>query len=222
MWSLLSVRPSFSLLRVRPQSYGATRLGEFLSRAMSYLRKAWVRLGDRTRTDIVLAGPQFEAALGQFHVRGPSPVLESDSMVITANTECDLRPKVAPDVIVVLTKGDVRLASDLDGLLGELSQEFHKELLDLLSWFSTEELKRFVELWTCVEPRMRVAFIAFVTAGGVPDGDFLAYLNREVDCQEAVDLAFVAHIRSLNDFSQALSRAGEVRNASADAAERPL
>jgi len=122
-------------------------------------------------------------------------------------TECGL------GVLRELTKGDIPLYSRLGSLLRGLPQEFHKELLDLLRWFAHEELKEFVNLWNDVELSMRVSFIAFVTAGGVPDGDFLAYLNREAGCQRAVDLAFVAHIRSLHDFSQALSKAGEVQHA---------
>jgi len=100
--------------------------------------------------------------------------------------------------------------SKLEALLHEVGVEFHKDLIDLLNWFSSEEKQRFVDQWARVESRMRTAFIAFILGDGEPNEDFLVYLNREVGCQEAVDLAFAAHIRSLNDFSRALMKAEEL------------
>jgi hypothetical protein len=120
------------------------------------------------------------------------------------------RTEFVPARLSELVEGDNALASEILAFVHEVPGEFRKEFLDLLNWFTAQELRGFVRLCASVELRRRVAFVAFVTAGGVPDDDFLAYLNRNQACQEAVDLAFVAHVRSLNDFSQALAKAAEV------------
>lgn len=87
--------------------------------------------------------------------------------------------------------------------------EFHNDLLVLLRQFTPKDLERFTELWSRVHAQMRSAFVAFVVTGDDPDGRFLQYLDEKEDCQEAVDLAFAAHIDSLQDLGKSLSEAGQ-------------
>jgi hypothetical protein len=94
-------------------------------------------------------------------------------------------------------------------LLRSLSVEFHNDLFALLRQFRAADLERFAALWSKVDPQMRSAFVAFVVMGDDPDGRFLRYLDEHEDCQEAVDLAFAAHIDSLQDLGKSLSRAGQ-------------
>ena len=101
------------------------------------------------------------------------------------------------------------LRAQLLPLMDSVSREFHKELLDLLHWFHPGERERFVGLWSDLDRSMWTAFIGFVVGGGDPDCQFLAYLDRDKGCQEAVDPAFKAHVRSLNDFGRALARAAD-------------
>jgi len=94
-------------------------------------------------------------------------------------------------------------------LVRPVSVEFHKDLRALLQQFSADDLERFAELWSKVDAQMRSAFVAFVVTGDDPDGRFLRYLDGNKDCQEAVDLAFAAHIDSLRDLGKSLSEAGQ-------------
>jgi hypothetical protein len=94
-------------------------------------------------------------------------------------------------------------------LVRPLSVEFHQDLLMLLKQLPAAGLERFVELWSRVDGSMRSAFVAFIVTGDDPDGRFLRYLDGNKDCQEAVDLAFAAHIDSLNGLGKSLSRAGQ-------------
>lgn len=94
-------------------------------------------------------------------------------------------------------------------LVDSVSVEFHESLFGLLQRFSTHDLERFTELWEKVDERIRSAFVAFVVSGDDPDGRFLAYLDESEDCQEAVDLAFRAHVESLHDLGRSVARAEE-------------
>jgi len=94
-------------------------------------------------------------------------------------------------------------------LVRQVSVEFHDDLFVLLRQFRAADLERFADLWSEVDPQMRSAFVAFVVTGDDPDGRFLRYLDGNEDCQEAVDLAFAAHIDSLRDLGKSLSEAGE-------------
>jgi hypothetical protein len=100
-----------------------------------------------------------------------------------------------------------KLYAMLCELLNSIGVEFHRDLLELLQQFSAEDLERFVHLWIKVPSELRTAFAAFIVTGEDPNGRFLAFLDENRDCQEAVDLAFSAHMKSLHDFGQALAQA---------------
>ena len=99
------------------------------------------------------------------------------------------------------------LQNQVAGLVQRVGVEFHRDLSELLSSFRPPELKRFVDLWLKVDPTMRSAFVAFVVTGDDPDGAFLRYLDENRECQEAVDLAFAAHIDGLQDLGKSLADA---------------
>lgn len=103
-----------------------------------------------------------------------------------------------------------RVARDhIEQLAQPVSVEFHRDLFLLLRQFRAADLERFAYLWSRVDASMRSAFVAFVVTGDDPDGRFLSYLDESQECQEAVDLAFAAHIDSLHDLGKSLSEAGE-------------
>lgn len=101
------------------------------------------------------------------------------------------------------------LRDRLADLVQPVGVEFHRDLRMLLGQFHAADLERFAELWSKVDAPMRAPFVAFVVTGDDPDGRFLRYLDENKECQEAVDLAFAAHIDSLQDLGQSLSEAGQ-------------
>jgi hypothetical protein len=95
-------------------------------------------------------------------------------------------------------------------LVEPIGVEFHRDLALLLRQFSEADLERFVSHWSRIDPGMRSAFVAFVVTGDDPDGRFLKYLDENRECQQAVDLAFAAHIDTLHDLGKSLTGAGQV------------
>ena len=85
----------------------------------------------------------------------------------------------------------------------------HEDFCELLRRFPTSDLERFVELWPKVDPSMLSALVRFVVAGDDPNGEFLEHLDKSKECQEAVDLAFRAHIESLHDLGRSVAKAEE-------------
>ena len=69
------------------------------------------------------------------------------------------------------------------------------------------DLARFVEIWSGIDRDRQTAFVAFIVAGEDPEGRFLAYLDEDKSCQEAVDMAFRAHVESLHDLGRSVARA---------------
>lgn len=102
------------------------------------------------------------------------------------------------------------LHARIGSLLAPIGIEFHKDMCLLLGRFSPERLDRFVELWSNVGARMQSPFVAFIVTGDDPEGAFLKYLDENKDCQEAVDLAFAAHVDSLHDLGKSLAVAERV------------
>jgi hypothetical protein len=102
-----------------------------------------------------------------------------------------------------------RLRERVIKLIQPLGVEFHRDLGELMSSFGETELERFTELWLNVVPEMRTAFVAFVVTGDDPDGAFLRYLDENRECQEAVDLAFAAHIDGLQNLGKSLAEADQ-------------
>jgi hypothetical protein len=102
------------------------------------------------------------------------------------------------------------LLSQIAKLVEPIGVEFHRDLALLLRQFSEADLERFVSHWSRIDPGMRSAFVAFVVTGDDPDGRFLKYLDENRECQQAVDLAFAAHIDTLHDLGKSLTGAGQV------------
>jgi hypothetical protein len=213
MSSTSLARPSSALTRARSYLITLSFWHDLASRALDHVRRLCGRAGLTRRSDLAPTETLHDEEFERLRIREPFLDVEHKAMSITADREV-LRTDFVPAKLSELLEGDNALAPELHEFIREVPGEFRKELLDLLNWFTSEELRRFVDLCALLEHRKRIAFVAFVTAGGVPDGEFLAYLNRDKACQEAVDLAFVAHIRSLGDFSQALSKAAEVEGES--------
>jgi hypothetical protein len=111
------------------------------------------------------------------------------------------------------TKIPATLIEQIGNLSKDVSIEFHSDLYQLLGQFQLDDLQRFVTLWSNVDASMRSAFIAFVVMGDDPDGAFLKYLDSNGECQEAVDLAFAAHVGSLRDLGRSLSEAEQIVSA---------
>lgn len=105
------------------------------------------------------------------------------------------------------TIADGALRARITELVAPVNVEFHEALFGLLQRFPADDLNRFAELWSRVDAGMRSALVAFVVSGDDPDGRFLAYLDESEDCQEAVDLAFRAHVESLHDLGRSVARA---------------
>jgi hypothetical protein len=99
------------------------------------------------------------------------------------------------------------LKEQIGKLAQEVSREFHNDLFQLLRQFRPDDLQMFADLWSSITTRMQSAFVAFIIMGDDPDGEFLKYLDTNAKCQEAVDMAFAAHIDSLRDLGKSLSEA---------------
>jgi hypothetical protein len=88
--------------------------------------------------------------------------------------------------------------------------ELQRDLCMLFRRIGVVGLERFAELWSKVDVSMRPALMAFVITGEDPDGGGLRYLDENREFQEAVDLAFAAHVKSLRDLGKSISELGEV------------
>ena len=103
------------------------------------------------------------------------------------------------------------LAQDILAPISTLFQatpvEFHDALLLTLERFSGEDRNEFSQLWAKVPEEMNLPFIAFIVSGDDPNGKFLAHLDKDENCQKAVDLAFRAQIDSLHSFGRSMEKA---------------
>lgn len=59
------------------------------------------------------------------------------------------------------------------------------------------------DLLKLVEPEWHAAFLQFIETGGT-DESFLAHLDQDEGCQQAVERAFTAQAASFEDFARAL------------------
>lgn len=103
-----------------------------------------------------------------------------------------------------------KLRESLQELLAPVSVEFYGDLFELLEAFTPTDLERFTGLWRRLPVPLRSAFVAFIVTGeSDPDGEFLKYLDDNEFCQQAVDLAFAAHLKGIHDVGRALEKADE-------------
>lgn len=101
----------------------------------------------------------------------------------------------------------LNLREDISERFEAISIEFHDALLKTLQRFSDEDCKEFSQLWSKVPDEMNLSFIAFIISGDDPDGKFLAHLDKDENCQKAVDLAFRTQIDSLHNFGRSVEKA---------------
>lgn len=114
-------------------------------------------------------------------------------------------PNTLETFIGAISDSDLR--ERITALVEPVGVEFHRDLGELMSSFGEADLSRFTELWLEVTPEMRTPFVAFVVTGDDPDGAFLRYLDEHKQCQEAIDLAFTAHIDGLQNLGKSLAEA---------------
>lgn len=108
-----------------------------------------------------------------------------------------------------IKSGRETLRLQVQTLIHAENLKYHKPLVDIISRLKPEKLEQFVQTWSNLDPGMRTQFVAFITEGDDSNPGFLAYLNQNQECQQAVDLAFAANMERLQEFGRALFRAEE-------------
>lgn len=108
-----------------------------------------------------------------------------------------------------LVGAERKLADDLLVALGQTSAEFHDDMFRLLDSVTEEnDLTTLFGTINGLPPQERTQLIAMITTGDATAG-FMKNLDTNPQLQQAVDIAFAAHVDQFDDLGEALKNAQE-------------